>query len=448
MPRLYKGIRTVLSFLLSNHARGATRTRYAPHVLSLTVTLTKRLSKMRRLISNGGEWGIFLNSKNALLVSVITTIMFSPSIGCGTNPSKVANTTNTSTKVTSHEVGNVTDATGQIQPSIAPPKLISINMVNQSTGWAAGLNSVWHTVDGGIHWQNVTPKLNSSSNNFTINIFGLGTEKAWVGVSDVLTDSVSVYYTQDGGKSWVNQIIHDTGSPVSLHFLDENHGWISLGQGAAAGSQMETVYQTNNGGNAWNKVSTTNNVKGGTLPFGGDKIGVTFVDRRHGFATGFSPVNGHVYLFETTDDGQTWTAEHLTVPSALKEDTFLSYPPEFFGSEDGILPVIANDGTLLVYGTTNGGHTWTPTSTVAGEMPNGLDQDWTFTSAKDGFVISKRGLFSTDDGGKTWVAVTTNNPLNSVIQLDFTSQQDGWALASSGSLYRTVDGGHTWRKIS
>lgn len=42
-----------------------------------------------------------------------------------------------------------------------PGVLAGISMINLTTGWAesdTGLGSVFHTTDGGFHWQNVTPQ--------------------------------------------------------------------------------------------------------------------------------------------------------------------------------------------------------------------------------------------------------------------------------------------------
>ena len=322
-------------------------------------------------------------------------------------------------------------------------------MVSPTTGWATGNGAVWHTTDGAITWENVTPREIRPSSKLQTYSYSFSKNHFWLAVTTDTQTAVQIYRTSDGGQTWNMTQIHDVGYPMHLSFTDVNHGWLSLMQGAAAGSERESIYQTNNGGKTWNKISYTNEIPGGTLPFGGDKTGANFVNTQHGWATGFSPASGQVYLFQTRDDGHTWKSQIVPVPSSLQKFQFTSHPPIFFDQQDGILPVQVNaiPAGFMVYQTTNGGKTWEPNTPLMGITRNAVFSTWDFVTPNLGFVTDDAKLFMTDNGGQAWIILQPNISLKGVNELDFITQTDGWALTTSGFLYHTTDGGYTWTKV-
>lgn len=375
--------------------------------------------------------------------------------GCGStqvSPTQGTGTTNTTINVAdtpsntskNSGVSNITLPSQSSQKS-ATPVLTSLRMINSTVGWGTGRNTVWYTTDSGMHWTNVTPKGLKTSSNLQMKIYGIGHSNAWVAISGL--HLFAMYHTTDQGQSWEKQQVHDEGTPISLHFTNQDDGWLALEQGAAAGNDRETIYQTDNGGSSWNKIAFTNEIRGGTLPFSGDKTGASFIDNNHGWATGDTHLNGRVDLYQTTDGGHTWISRNISVSSKLKNEELTSYPPIFFGQKDGILPVVSNLG-LITYRTTDGGNRWTPTSVVQSQVQNGQINEWSFVSVNNGFATGGNQLFITRDGGDTWKVIQTNVSFKNVNELDFISSIDGWALTISGSLYHTTDGGHNWKKTS
>jgi photosystem II stability/assembly factor-like uncharacterized protein len=95
----------------------------------------------------------------------------------------------------------------------------------------------------------------------------------------------------------------------------------------------------------------------------------------------------------------------------------------------------------LVYGTTDGGATWTAHDTGASVTLHGIS----FFDANHGFVVGDTGtLLATEDGGKTWLARTTGTKehLLSV----FTIGNLAWTSGFDGALLHSTDGGRTWSK--
>ena len=329
------------------------------------------------------------------------------------------------------------------------PVLSDLRMVTRSTGWAIAQNgTVWYTTDGARIWRNITPKGIHPSQALQRYLYSDDVNHAWYAVSDLNQAFVIVYRTSNRGQTWSKTKIDDSGTPFYFQFTDQRHGWLSLLQGAAAGSERETIYQTQNGGISWVKISTTNELKHGTMPFGGDKTGSSFINPQHGWMTGYSAVNGYTYLFQTKNDGLTWNPQKIRIQSKFKEAGFTSYPPVFLGKQDGILPFIVytSSGGFLAYRTINGGVTWTPTTPAFGNIRYDFFQ-WSLVSLDNWFVTDGQKLFVTDDGGQKWNSIIPNISFKNLNEIDFVSSQNGWALLNSGALYHTVDGGRVWVKM-
>jgi photosystem II stability/assembly factor-like uncharacterized protein len=118
---------------------------------------------------------------------------------------------------------------------------------------------------------------------------------------------------------------------------------------------------------------------------------------------------------------------------------------------------------------TDGGRTWT-----FGGLPGCLQQcgdkpSLSFLSADRGFAATgpdqtgETKLFSTADGGATWVPVSEVPEVGDNPSIVFTTVQDGWAVSeptygtfdqdggamtsSGGVVFRTTDGGVTWERV-
>lgn len=392
---------------------------------------------------------------NSVLISGIAGVALSVLSGCGANLS-VNNTStpgsalnNAASKPSVSTVTNVSIHASPLRST--PPAFISMHMANSNTGWAVGRDgSIWRTTDGAVRWNRVGPPPEiQPSSQMKLYLYSLEQKHAWLVVAGPDGSSVTVFRTSNGGSTWNKVIVHHVGEVVSMQFINDNNGSFTLSQGAAAGSEGETIYKTNDGGTSWTKVSVSDLHSKGGVPFAGDKTGASFLDDKHGWATGY-PVNGHNFLYQTHDGGHTWNPQTLTIPSKINETYFVTYPPVFFNKQNGVLPtsVDRDPGTFLVFRTTDGGIMWKPTTPVTRTVQDVLLQTWSFASEKNWFVANGDQLLVTHDAGQTWKSVKSNVPLENVSELEFTSSTDGWALMSSGVLYHSTDGGRTWHRLS
>lgn len=137
----------------------------------------------------------------------------------------------------------------------------------------------------------------------------------------------------------------------------------------------------------------------------------------------------------------------------------LAFPVGTFGSAvvalctDSPAAVSAGITDMRVWGTAHLGGTFHP----AGPTHNLADpQDFTAVSAKDMTLVNDFELLGTSDASKIWTVQKTEP--NGVFwqYLAFPSVTTGFALADTidsrghneGILYRTTDGGHTWKAVS
>lgn len=349
------------------------------------------------------------------------------------------------------------------QPQQPPPAATStladagitwLQMVDAKAGWALGSGGILRTTDGGRHWEAVTPPKTSvpanSGSDFSTAYF-LNGQAGWVvtthggGDNDAL-----VLRTADGGESW-DTFTGPKAGRVYINFTDAAHGWMLTDQyGVAMGSEPVAVYTTTDGGKDWalaNKTDPSAQKPDGSLPFPGVKSGITFRDASTGWVTADLRTGNQVWLYRTGDGGHTWQAQAVPVPAAFRDRQMRTCAPRFFDTKNGVLPVTLTPGyDTIFYQTRDGGLTWAATAPVKSKVSSVGQLVWDFVDPSHGWATDGVTLFATTDGGQTWKTLTPAVSLTSVQQLDFVTDQTGWAvLEQSGTtLLQTTDGGVTW----
>lgn len=181
---------------------------------------------------------------------------------------------------------------------------------------------------------------------------------------DSASGCIGLRRSTDAGATWASSsVTRALGYGIALlemQFVDRHDGWI-LATGFPGASQApRTLFRTVDGGALWSAVaakqpfpeSDTNVVWGFTSPSAGWMVTVN----------PFYGPPARVFVYHSTDGGQTWSQSSFAVPEA---DSFAQFSPE--------LPVLTADGrgtlkidasqsatsTTLVYTTANGGRTWT-----------------------------------------------------------------------------------------
>ena len=169
--------------------------------------------------------------------------------------------------------------------------LSNVTFVDDSHGWAIGGAAIgrsreWSSVlittnDGGQTWRPLSPPPQLRSIVFANASRGSG-----------LDLKGNIYYTVDGGRTWLLRYEARGHALRSLFFLDDSRGW-------AVG---ETVLHTTDGGMNWSRIARNK------LEYSLDDV--VFADPLNGWGISQYPVR----LYRTMDGGGTW----LSLPDDWK----------------------------------------------------------------------------------------------------------------------------------
>jgi photosystem II stability/assembly factor-like uncharacterized protein len=327
-------------------------------------------------------------------------------------------------------------------------------MLTPRAGWALTDQAVLRTTDGWAHWDNVAPPGTAGlvgSAQFVTD------SSAWVvtGNGAGSPHVSNVFHTTDGGARWARfSVVDPTGvGPGQVDFVDATRGWLFVSYGAAAGSMGGAIYRTVDGGAHWTQVERT--VGGiqeapGSLGFGCDKAGVSFINATTGWAAG-SCAGGGPFFAVTHDGGLTWTSQTFPLPAGFSGDGGVTTSlPVFFDDRSGYFILGGNE--TVAYFTTDGGGTWVARNLPAGGSSKPLGAI-AFSSLMDGWLVSSDGtvIYRTSDAGQHWTSFRPTPQLTGPQEVDVIDATHAIAVLNPSGrqdiLLITTDGGRTWRQI-
>ena len=216
-------------------------------------------------------------------------------------------------------------------PALAPSAVCGLSVVDESVVYASGTNypnrppRMMKTVDGGGSWQawDMTPHA-----SLLIDTYFPTPERGWVvggkaQVANPTREDVKavVLFTEDGGKTWVDQLAGLAGDlPLGewgwkVHFLDDLVGFVSL-----ESFERGAILKTTDGGSSWTRIEVDD-------PQGNANLeGIGFLDENHGWVGGWGTADFQGgFSSETTDGGATW-ADANQIGSFINRFRFLGDP--------------------------------------------------------------------------------------------------------------------------
>lgn len=231
----------------------------------------------------------------------------------------------------------------------------------------------------------------------------------------------SLYWTDDGGRSW--KIVEIPGQPDvrSFYFHDIQNGWV--------GGWNGEIYHTADAGKTWSKQETRRNHQ---------IQQIFFVDLFHGWASSFTccpNLRRMTALLRTGDGGETWE-----VLSDEEADSRMAVHSLFF--------VSASEGWAIdgwqydIVHTMDAGRTWE----IQQPRKNSGWNSLFFINDHEGWAAGGDGILHTSDGGQSWDIQLRRGPEDHFEAIAFTDGKHGWAIGSNVA-FRTIDGGITWSKI-
>lgn len=262
------------------------------------------------------------------------------------------------------------------------------------------------------------------------------------------TPAPTVAITQDGAATITRLPDPDGESIVRAYsFADADHGWLARGA---------TILATRDGGQTWREQFRTDS----------EVQAITFVSATRGW------IETERGLILTEDSGATWQPISTTpedgprrMPRPPKATMCGGLSPLHFASVDqqtGWMLCLGEPATgsqeKALFQTVDGGTSWQMLVGSDWEQPTALSvmgyaNDMFFLDAQHGWIGQSRGgLLATVDGGQTWQQVPTPGEAATwVDQVQFLSTTVGFARAPQKrglpTLFRTDDGGATWRAI-
>ena len=365
-------------------------------------------------------------------------------------------------------------------------------MVTPTTGWSSTPTGFSHTTDGGATWQSVRPpQINPATDDVRASYF-LDADHAWIAavLSGAFVSghvSMTVFATADGGRTWT------AGGPVPpgygtgsvpfagpggnvLDFLDARVGWLLTA--SDPGQQTVRLYGTTDGGRTWHLVVDAANSDGSALPTLGHgcfEAELQFVSANLGWISydciaptqagqpgNESPASGPE-MAVTKDGGRSW--QQVSLPRDSTGHSLCSTTtPTFYSSGQVIVSGVCYrpsqatggvfyvpdfaDGRTAIYITSDAGLSWSLRSVPGGFVP-------AFTDANAGWLMRWPGdVFRTSDGGTTWKLVGSIPVGSSNAYLALQAFDSHLAIALTGDMsglltnWKTTDGGRTWVRVS
>lgn len=246
----------------------------------------------------------------------------------------------------------------------------------------------------------------------------------------------AVYLAAPGG--W--RTIRVPGTPVgsmSVSFASA-HVWYALGNmEGAAGYDTATLYRSTDTGASWRVAGQ----------FGGDPMtGIGFSAPDSGWLGQISPLigSGALSRIAISSSGRMLSGRPSRFSAAgtsLARYQMATDPPIMSTPEDGVLPVIQQSGPSRVWlaVTRDGGDRWSEPRELPGSV-------YAFADATHIVAASGNRIWRSADGGRTWRAALLPKAMQCVA-LDFLGVEDGWAAVRDQAAWRvlvTRDGGRTW----
>ncbi|MCQ4085509.1 hypothetical protein [Saccharibacillus sp. JS10] len=367
----------------------------------------------------------------------------------------------------------------QYEEYVVQTRLTELHLFDARKGMAWGLTRsalrMYMTENNGKNWTPLSPSEQiafSDVPEYGKDVFFTDTKHGWIVRSAGIADESLVLRTSDGGQNWALATLGRTDElPASLYFTDQTRGWLLTTKTSdTPGRENKTLYRTIDGGKSWNAImrtasGTQPNGSGDPLPEIGYMSGMQFDSATSGYVTLLEL--GRPALYRTTDSGRNWIKSSSffagETPIGTCDTYISSKPQKYQTAQGGWVPVGCKQRDNVQYSgyfTQNGGAGWKyEPFTVPAQQSLNVQIAPVFLDRLKGWMPIGSTLYRTVDGGKTWKALPEDQKLKEnmekypeIFQIQFVTDKVGWILIGKTELRRslllqTLDGGLTWNVL-
>jgi len=318
---------------------------------------------------------------------------------------------------------------------------------------AMASGNLWKTENNGITWSPVF----EHEGAYALGVVELDPRNpntVWVGTGENNSQrSVGygdgVYRSLDGGKSWKNMGLKNSGhiSMIRVHPDNSDIVWVAAQGPLWNPGGDRGLYKTTDAGQSWTRILNIDENTGVNEfvidPADPDIIVASSYQRRRHVWTLINggPGSG---IHKTTDGGKTWREISQGVPGGDLGRIGLAMAP----SSPNLLYAIieADDEGKGVYRSTDFGESWEKRSdhmTTSPQYYNELVVD-----PNDADVVYSLDTFTnrSEDGGKTWnrLSIASRHVDDHALWID-PADSDHLVIGGDGGVYESWDYGQTWR---
>ena len=318
---------------------------------------------------------------------------------------------------------------------------------------AMASGNLWKTENNGVSWKPVF----ENEGSFAIGVVELdpgNPNTVWVGTGENNSQrSVGygdgVYKSVDGGKSWKNMGLEDSGhiSMIRIHPENSDIVWVAA-QGPLWNSGGDRgLYKSSNGGKNWERILEIDEDTGINEfvidPQNPDIIVASSYQRRRHVWTLINggPGSG---IHKTTDGGKTWHKISTGVPAGDLGRIGLAMAP----TKPNVLYAIieADDKDKGVYRSTDFGESWDKRSGHMTSSPQYYNE--LIVDPNDADIVYSVDTFThrSEDGGKSWsrLSIDSRHVDDHALWID-PDNSDHLYIGGDGGAYESWDYGQTWR---
>lgn len=297
------------------------------------------------------------------------------------------------------------------------------------------------TTDGGQTWSLLS---RDAIGPFVMDGSGVGLSAG--GFCEYSPCESAILVTKDGGAHWI-ETFSSTLWLTGLTLVG-GEAWV-IGNSCGysdRGSCPRYLLKSTDGGQTWSQSE---------LPVKAFGLSISRPTARDAWIATSTGGPGTAEIFVTHDGGATWESlPHPTAGAAWEAEIFFRTPQQgwlLVGGQPG-----AGSEAKELFGTVDGGMTWTHLLGGPADMSPGYVGPLLFTSDQEGWLaLAHVALLHTTDGGKHWTASLSaaddrGDPSTAV---QFTDGQHGWTMTRyyladrRQALWSTQDGGATWQQV-